>query len=281
MQGHTALTCYRRFIDVSGQRSLPAQSTQRLPTTPHANVAFQQPQDDIHNAPFTNVWFPDTGANAHATPHVDGLDNVEPYTGTENLRVDDGSGLQISNTGSIYLAPSKLRSLSLNNILHVPKLRASLLYVHKFTNDNNVYFEFHPTHFLVKDRTTHQVLLSGPSTGGMYSLTTSSPVAFMSARASPQTWHNRLSHPHLRVLRQVISRCPVNGSFRAFNKLCTACQLGKSARFPLSRVERSSQSVLELVYTDIWGLPRSGQLMVFGILYYLSMTIHVTFGTTQ
>ncbi|XP_019180282.1 PREDICTED: uncharacterized protein LOC109175478 [Ipomoea nil] len=45
---------------------------------------------------------------------------------------------------------------------------------------------------MAQDRTTQQVLLRGPSQGGVYSLTASSKVAFLSVRASPKVWHNRL-----------------------------------------------------------------------------------------
>lgn len=79
---------------------------------------------------------------------------------------------------ALFSIQSSLRSLSLNSVLHVPHLRASLLSVQKFASDNDVFFEFHPHFFVVKDRRTNKILLSGPSKGGMYSLPVSSPVAF-------------------------------------------------------------------------------------------------------
>lgn len=65
-------------------------------------------------------------------------------------------------------------------------------------------------------------------------------------------WHNRLGHPHARVLGRVLKSCSVNKSIvdRSLG-LCTTCQLSKSARFPLLRVGRSSSRVLDLIYTDI------------------------------
>ncbi|XP_019153452.1 PREDICTED: uncharacterized protein LOC109149916 [Ipomoea nil] len=198
--GHTALTCYRRFEDFGGQRLPPAQSGVHTAPQPQAHVAYQQQQHDLTTAPFSNIWLPDTGANAHVTPNVNGLAGVETYTGGDTLQVGDGSGLDIQNTGSVSLN-TQSRSLFLKHVLHVPKLRASLLSVQKFTRDNDVYFEFHPDYFLVKDRTTQQTLLRGPSTGGMYTLTLPKPVAYLSAKASPKIWHELLGHPHSRVLR--------------------------------------------------------------------------------
>ncbi|XP_019156913.1 PREDICTED: uncharacterized protein LOC109153500 [Ipomoea nil] len=85
--GHTALTCYRRYSDGTGGNPPPPAVR---PHAPHANVALHQ--DDLHSAPFTNVWLPDTGANAHATPNQDIINDTEPYTGTEHLKVGDGTG---------------------------------------------------------------------------------------------------------------------------------------------------------------------------------------------
>lgn len=76
---------------------------------------------------------------------------------------------------------------------------------------------------VVKGRLTNQDLLSSSSLGGMYQLLVSSHVAFRYAKVSPQTWHNRLGHYHLRALRQVLPGCPVSGSFPLFNNLCTTC----------------------------------------------------------
>ena len=45
-----------------------------------------------------------------------------------------------------------------------------LLSVQKFYLDNNVYFEFHPFVFYVKDLNTNEVILSGQSKDGLYAL---------------------------------------------------------------------------------------------------------------
>jgi hypothetical protein len=84
----------------------------------------------------------------------------EPYLGNENLHVSDGKGLLIYDIGhtKIY-TPHHFFTLS--NILHVPTITKRLLSVQKFCLDNNVYFEFHPFLFYVKDLNTNEILLSG------------------------------------------------------------------------------------------------------------------------
>jgi hypothetical protein len=62
------------------------------------------------------------------------------------------------------------RNLHIVNVLHVPSTKKNLVYVHKLTSDNNVFLEFHPNFFLVKDRDTKTTLLEGPCNKGMYPL---------------------------------------------------------------------------------------------------------------
>lgn len=106
----------------------------------------------------------------------------------------------------------------------------------------------------MKDLATKRVLLKGGVSGGLYSLPVSGPAAFLSSKTTAQVLHDRLGHPHARVLHRCLQSCSVDRSSVAqFNSVCAACQMGKSARFALPRVVRSSGHILDLVYTDIWG----------------------------
>ena len=68
------------------------------------------------------------------------------------------------------------------------KLKKNLMSVSKFTSDNNVYFEFHPSFFCVKDPMSGATLLKGQHNHGLYSLSPqsslTSPHAFMGIRTS-------------------------------------------------------------------------------------------------
>lgn len=93
-------------------------------------------------------------------------------------------------------------TLLLKNLLHVPHLTKNLLSVHQFCADNQVFCEFHSSFFCVKDVRTGKVLLSGPTSNGLYKLPTSvstssytSAQAFIGERASLSSWHQRLGPP--------------------------------------------------------------------------------------
>ncbi|XP_019191716.1 PREDICTED: uncharacterized protein LOC109186244 [Ipomoea nil] len=150
--GHTALYCYKRYAD------RPAG---------HANVAVSG-ESAVHGA---DAWYPDTGASSHATPDEQMLNHSETYTGGDVLKIGNGTGLDVSRIGhTVIHSNSNSKSLSMSNILCVPNLTLPLLSVYRFTNENDVYFEFHKNLFYVKDCKTQVVLLKGSTSGGVYKL---------------------------------------------------------------------------------------------------------------
>uniref|UniRef100_A0A803NMC5 Reverse transcriptase Ty1/copia-type domain-containing protein n=1 Tax=Cannabis sativa TaxID=3483 RepID=A0A803NMC5_CANSA len=84
-------------------------------------------------------WFPDSGATNHCTPDVNNLVQNADYTGHERLYVGNGS-----------------------------EITKNLLSVSNFAQDNNVFFEFHPSVCYVKDLRTKAIILTGILHNGLY-----------------------------------------------------------------------------------------------------------------
>ncbi|KAF7151058.1 hypothetical protein RHSIM_Rhsim02G0101600 [Rhododendron simsii] len=233
---HTAAQCYDRF-----------------------NQRVNSP-----SAHYTTVdWFPDTGATHHVTPDLSSLSTVDDYRGNSQLQVGNGIGIPISHVGSSILR-SPNSSFQLTNVLHVPSFTKSLLSVHQFCKDNNAFFEFHPSHFLVKDQITKKPLLHGKDEGGLYKLSptgrhvsppSSPPLALSSECVPLDCWHRRLGHPHARVLHQVLKSqaLPFSANKQCTATICHACQLGKSSRLTLSSTGNKSVAPLDLIFSDVWG----------------------------
>jgi len=202
--------------------------------------------------------FPDTGANQHVTPDLATLTASESYLGNDNLHVGDGKGLPISHLGHTKIYTPH-RSFTLSNVLHVPAITKPLLSVQKFYLDNNVYFEFHPRVFYVKDLNTHEILLSGQSKDGLYALTKSSvtsvPQAYWSpcTSASADLWHRRLGHPTTRIFQLLISKNKIICNNKRLNFQCQSCPLGKSSRLSLGPTGHKTSAPLELIFSDVWG----------------------------
>ena len=102
-------------------------------------------------------WYVDSGASDHVTADLEKMSVRDKYGGHDQVHTTNGSGMRISNIGHASLH-TPVRNLLLRNILHVPSAHKSLASVHRLALDNNVYFEFHPNFFLIKDRATMGVL---------------------------------------------------------------------------------------------------------------------------
>ncbi|GJU47053.1 putative RNA-directed DNA polymerase [Tanacetum coccineum] len=111
----------------------------------------------------------DTRANSHVTPDLEAMDNSEAYYGDDALHVGNGKGLPIRHIGSSKVY-SPQKTFSLKNILHA-KSPTICLSVQNFCHDNDVFFEFHTSYFVVKDESKHTTLLTGPSKHGLYTIT--------------------------------------------------------------------------------------------------------------
>lgn len=181
----------------------PNRDPSTVRTRPSANFAN-------HRSTTSTTWLPDTGANSHVTPDLASLGTSEAYHGDDALHVGNGMGLPNVHIGSTHIS-SPHKTLSLSNILHVPQIQRNLLSVQKFCLDNHVFFEFHPFFFCVKDISTRTTLLTGPSKDGLYSLVLPQlqsirKSAFSATRASSAVWHQRLGHPHHKLLRIMLSK---------------------------------------------------------------------------
>jgi len=199
----------------------------------------------------TTAWYPDPGATHHFTPNVQSISSPMPYQGPGSAQLGNGTQLQIQHLGDGNFA-SGSSNFSLRDILHVPSLKTPLLSVQQFCRDNNCYFVFDSFRVFVNDRITHKVLLQGQHDGSLYKIVPTPPPTLHSTRANLDVWHQRLSHPHVSVLRHVVSANYLPSIISKFNK-CRSCVLGKASRNHLVSTYSKSKCPLELIHSDVWG----------------------------
>ena len=266
-QGHRVINCYERFNKdftqpnyrefVLGQQSRSIQ--------PHANLASSGSYQANYNA-----WYPDSGSTHHVTNDQNNIQNPVIYTGPDQLYVGNGQGLHISSTGSSKFHINSTH-FKLNDILHVPLITKNLLSIHKFTLDNNVYVEFHPNFCMVKDIQTHQQLMRGEHKDGLYLLHfLQNRSSYIGEKASPETWHNRLGHPHFRVLQNILNKYGLPLTHKISHLHCEACRTSKSHKLPFNISVHKSTKPLELIHSDVWG--PAPILSHFGFSYYVIFT---------
>jgi len=237
-EGHQAYRCYKRF-DHSVSR----------PPQKSASAATSSYGVDTN-------WYMDTGATDHITGDLEKMTVRDKYHGRDQVHAANGLGMEITNVGYSHLHSPNLH---LKNILLVPQAHKSLCSVNRLTRDNNIFLEFHPDHFFIKEQVTKKTLHKGRCEGGLYPLRSSSSTStnkqvFGVVKPSTSLWHHRLGHASSRVVQQILSRHKlpfVSDSNKS--RVCDACQQGKSHQLPYPRSSRQSSHPLQLVFSDVWG----------------------------
>lgn len=123
------------------------------------------------------------------------LSSHQPYEGPNDIQIGDGSGLQITHTGSVSLSP-----FNLSNVLCVTSIKQTLISVSKFCKSNQTSIEFFPTYFVLQHLCTEKPLLSGknwydlyewPTTKGVHTslaMTFSTNVTAISGNLASMSW---------------------------------------------------------------------------------------------
>ena len=224
--GHTAIDCFHRF-DYSYQGRFPLQDLAAMVAETNATFDHQ-------------VWYMDSGANAHITSYATNLTHQQPFRESETVTVGNGSGLQVLNTGSTTFNFDQ-SNFHLNKILHCPQAATNLISINQFCLDNNCYFILTANGFVVKENLTGRILLQGVVENDLYPLagckTFDKSLTCLSTtigvRANADTWHSRLGHPSSVIFNSLFhsNKLSVKGSSTKL-EFCSTCQLGKAKQLP-------------------------------------------------
>ncbi|GJR77551.1 ribonuclease H-like domain-containing protein [Tanacetum coccineum] len=214
----------------------------------------------------------DTRASSHLADNTCILTSFSNSSIYPSVFVSNGHSIPATNTGTSLLhTPSK--SLHLNHILVTPHIIKNLIYVRKFTRDNDVSVKFDAYGFSVKDYQTGRLLLCCDSTGDLYPVTSQPPIhpPFALLSFSSTTWHRRLGHPGEDVLRRLESSRLISCNKSKLFALCHACQLGKHVDLPFYSYESTVASIFEIIHSDLWtsSIPSES-----GINYYAIFLDH-------
>jgi hypothetical protein len=175
-------------------------------------------------------WYADSGAIDHVSGELDKLVMNDNYTGGDQIYTTSETCMRIKHVGHAIIR-TLYRNLKLNHILHDPQSSKNLASVHKFTSDNNVFFELHPDFFFIKYRESRKTLFQGRSKGDLYPLpcSTTSPTRdkhLLSVNKPHQSrWLARLGHHASFIVRFVVNKnslpCVSDSSSES---VCDACQ---------------------------------------------------------
>lgn len=142
--------------------------------------------------------------------------------------------------------------------------------------------EFDSRGCYVKDKIMGELLLEGVHKDGLYEFTKNAKSHYFAVTAhqeilksslEKENWHRKLGYPSNRVLNKVLQLC--NLKFKKDEiQFCESCQYGKlhNLLFPLS--QSRSSCPLELIHSDVWGLPLFSLILVQNITYNFWTIIH-------
>lgn len=111
-----------------------------------------------------------------------------------SIIIGDGSSFPISCAGQSYITNPHTNFL-LRNILVAPSLIKNLIFVRRFTIDNNVSLEFDPFGLSVKDLKTVEVLARYNSSGDLYPLHGAPSSTPQAMHTSVDLWRRRSATP--------------------------------------------------------------------------------------
>ncbi|GKB45443.1 ribonuclease H-like domain-containing protein [Tanacetum coccineum] len=219
------------------------------------------------------AWNMYTGASSHLADNTCMLTSLSNSSIYPSLFVGNGHFIPVTHTTHSFLHTSN-KPLHLNYILVTPHVIKNLIYVCKFTRDNDVSIEFNAYGLSVKDYQPHKLLLHCDSTGDLYPVTQqpqfTSPFALLSF-SSTTTWHIRLGNPGEDVLRRLVSSRLISCNKSKLSALCHACQLGKHVKLPFYSSETKVESVFQVIHSDLRTYPISKES---GIKYYAIFLDH-------
>nr|GEW11601.1 ribonuclease H-like domain-containing protein [Tanacetum cinerariifolium] len=211
-------------------------------------------------------WNIDTGASSHLVDNTCILISFSNSSIYPSVFVDNGNFISVTHTRHNFLQ-TPYKTLHLNHILFTPHIIKNLIFVRKFTRDNDVSIEFDAYGFSVKDYQIQKMLFRCDSVGDLYPITQQPQLQTLVVLLSfsSTTWHRRLGHPGDDVLRCLESSNLILCNKSKLPTLCHACQLGKHVKLPFHSSQSSVKSVYEIIHLDIWTSSISSES---GIKYY-------------
>ncbi|KAK2983980.1 hypothetical protein RJ640_027305 [Escallonia rubra] len=199
------------------------------------------------------VWYVDSGASIHCTPHRDCFSDYV-HGDYEHVTVGNGYRCNIVGKGKVKIKLSNGGTLILTDVRHIPELQKNLISVSGL--DREGYFvAFGEKQWKVTKGS--MVVARGERVGTLYTLSgTHNHSISLTFTENQRTtlWHHRLGHLSESGMKILHSKNALPGMKNIQLDFCEGCVYGKQKRvsFWKDGKERKTKR-LELVHTDVCG----------------------------
>lgn len=214
-------------------------------------------------------WFIDSGCCDHLVNDESLFDSLKPLDNPIEIAVaKDGESITAEYSGTVKLVSNvngKLIDCSVENVLLVPELRCNLFSVLR-VDEAGMKVSYENGKVIIQRGS--DTVASGSRVGKLYRLNLFSnkrgaDKALLTCGRIPKNlelWHRRFGHLNAKSLAKMIRSDMVvgmsvkNGEPDKSVVICESCVIGKQSRKPfVTREERRSSRVLELVHSDVCG----------------------------
>ena len=190
-------------------------------------------------------------------PHSSLFSKLDPAPHPLNIHIANGSTMYGNSLGVVSTS-----NLSVPRVFHVPDLSYNLCSVGKLA-ELGYRLIFYYFGCITQDLKTRQELGTGPRVGRMFLVDNLHlpPVALVSVAVATAAvsslpsltlWHSCLGHASSSRVQQLVSRGLLGSVFKD-NFDYTSCQLGKQSVLSFNNSESISNSIFELIHSDVWG----------------------------
>lgn len=202
-----------------------------------------------------NVWFIDSGASRHMTPHKNILNNHKQCD-IRNIVTANNARLKVNGVGNVNLRIDG-HSVEICDVLHIPELTANLLSVKRIVEKGNrVIFEGSNCNIFNQD---NKLLLKCPAENGVYRVNCDDAEKCMIASTDKNNvdlWHRRMGHLNFTSLCKMRDGAVIGVDFKGSKgdvENCETCAMGKQHRSKFEHSKNESKNLLELIHSDLMG----------------------------
>lgn len=200
-------------------------------------------------------WLVDSGASHHMTYQKELFCEYERLSTPKVVMIGDGRHLNALGIGKIKLMAfdgEEYVSCSINNVLHVPKLKINLFSVGSvvcngfqvsMTNDQCVFSKDNRVCAIANKESCSKLYVMDFK---------SESLAANVAKLELSEWHERLVHQNYKEVKRILKKNNIDFSESPIDT-CTACVQGKQHRLPFDSSRRSTSKTGELVHADLCG----------------------------
>ena len=207
------------------------------------------------------TWIVDSGATNHMTHSSTEFISYTPCPSNKKIVTADGTFITVAGKGDIPLS----QNLMLRDVLHVPKLSAKLLSIHKLTTDLQCLVTFTPTLCKFQDQETGKMIGLAREDNGLYllmearetsSIKSQLPLSLLSESIpslNKEIWlrHFRLGHPSFSTLKNMFPTLFQGINLENFH--CDDCELAKHKRVSFPNNNKRMSTPFSLIHSDVWG----------------------------